>query len=331
MSRSDTHSLIDRLFLAHRALREAHRPIEASALQIRLGNCSRKQLQKTIFHLRDVLGAPLRYDEHSRGWHYDRTAPAFELPGLWFTATELHALLAAGQLLEQADPGILAAAIAPVRTRIAALLRQGGVESTWRADAVRVSTPMLRRADRRVFALAAQATLAGRQLQIDYRARSHSGTESRAVSPLRLEHYRGNWYLRAWCHLREGWRHFALERIDELRLLPDAASFPQAEPEAAAFGLFEGAPSQRAVLCFSRERARWIADEEWHPQQQQRWLPDGRLELELPYADSTELLLDILRYGPDVEVLAPSSLRVQVQERLRQALTVYTPADAGRS
>ncbi len=78
------------------------------------------------------------------------------------------------------------------------------------------------------------------------------------------------------------------------------------------------------MLRFARERARWIADEEWHPQQQQRWLPDGRLELEFPFGDPTELVLDILRYGPDVEVMAPESLREMVKNRLRQALASYT-------
>lgn len=327
MSRTDTHSLIDRLFLAHRALRGAHRPIQAQALRAELGDCSRKQLHKTIYHLRDVLGAPLLYDEHLRGWHYDRSAPAFELPGLWFTSTELHALLAAGQLLAQADPGILAAAISPLRARIATLLQRGGIDTAWKHDAVRVSTPMLRRVDRHVFALAAQATLSARQLRMRYLARSHAGNALRTVSPLRLEHYRGNWYLRAWCHVRAGWRHFALERIEAPELLGEAATFPEPEPESPAFGLFEGTSPQRAVLRFARERARWIADEEWHPRQQQRWLPDGRLELEFPFGDPTELLLDILRYGPDVEVVAPESLRDRVRQRLQQALAIYHSAD----
>lgn len=327
MSRTDSHSLIDRLFLAHRAFQSARLPIATAALQAQLGDCSRKQLRRTIFHLRDILGAPLQYDPGAHGWHYDRSAPAFELPGLWFTSTELHALLAAGQLLAQADPGILASAIAPLRARIAQLLQRGGLDTPWRHDAVRVNTPMLRRADRRVFALVAQATLSACQLRIRYRARSHAGDETRTVSPLRLEHYRGNWYLRAWCHVRAGWRFFALERIETPELLGEAATFPEPEPASPAFGLFEGTPPQSAVLRFARERARWIADEEWHPRQQQRWLADGRLELEIPFGDPTELLLDILRYGPDVEVAAPESLRDMVRQRLQQALAIYHSAD----
>ena len=46
-----------------------------------------------------------------------------------------------------------------------------------------------------------------------------------------------------------------------------------------------------------------------------------RIRLEFPYSDPRELILDILRYGPDVEVLAPEALRKAVIERIEQALT----------
>lgn len=45
--------------------------------------------------------------------------------------------------------------------------------------------------------------------------------------------------------------------------------------------------------------------------------------LEVPYSDDRELLMDILRYGSDVEVLAPKSLRQKVLQRLREAAAQY--------
>jgi predicted DNA-binding transcriptional regulator YafY len=40
--------------------------------------------------------------------------------------------------------------------------------------------------------------------------------------------------------------------------------------------------------------------------------------------DPTELRMDVLRHGSEVEVLEPKELRQQVQEQLRQALSQYT-------
>ena len=45
--------------------------------------------------------------------------------------------------------------------------------------------------------------------------------------------------------------------------------------------------------------------------------------LELPYSDTRELLMDILRHGGEVEVLAPRALREAVQAELERALTRY--------
>jgi predicted DNA-binding transcriptional regulator YafY len=75
-----------------------------------------------------------------------------------------------------------------------------------------------------------------------------------------------------------------------------------------------------AVLRFSPERSRWVADERWHPEQQSEWLPDGRYELRIPYRDSRELVMDVLRHGQHVEVVAPEALRTEVIEELRAAL-----------
>jgi predicted DNA-binding transcriptional regulator YafY len=63
-----------------------------------------------------------------------------------------------------------------------------------------------------------------------------------------------------------------------------------------------------------------VAAETWHPQQQGHWDALGCWVLELPYADPRELVKDILRHVPDVEVLAPPALQVEVHRRLVQAM-----------
>lgn len=66
-----------------------------------------------------------------------------------------------------------------------------------------------------------------------------------------------------------------------------------------------------------------MAEEQRHPDQHGSWLNDESYQLSFPYGDSRELVLDILRYGPDVKVLAPDELRSEVKERLIAALKQY--------
>jgi predicted DNA-binding transcriptional regulator YafY len=85
---------------------------------------------------------------------------------------------------------------------------------------------------------------------------------------------------------------------------------------AHSYGIFSGSPQHLAILAFSAERARWVADEHWHTQQQSLWLEDGRYQLTIPFNDHRELLMDILKHGAEVEVMAPWFLVEAVKEQV---------------
>lgn len=46
--------------------------------------------------------------------------------------------------------------------------------------------------------------------------------------------------------------------------------------------------------------------------------------LEIPYSDDRELILDIMKYGPDVEIIRPNSLRNKALNLFLQAARQYT-------
>ena len=89
------------------------------------------------------------------------------------------------------------------------------------------------------------------------------------------------------------------------------------------YGIFTGRNMAWAKLRFTASAARWVASERWHARQKQRWEEDGSYLLEVPYSQPQELVMDVLRYGADVEVLEPASLREQVRTALTQAAARY--------
>ena len=318
----------DRIYGLHRIFRSARRPVPRKTLEEKL-ECSRATVNRAIEDLRDLLWAPLRYDRERNGYYYDEKdgEHPYELPGLWFNASELYALLATQKLLAGVEPGLLDGFIAPLRKRIEHILAnerlgKGDVERR-----VRILSMASRATPPDAFTAVAGALMQRRRLAIVYHGRERDAATERTVSPQRLVHYRDNWYLDAWCHTRRGLRSFSLDRIRK------AAGTGTAAVEiddkrldrhfAGAYGIFSGVPRNTAVLSFSPERARWVAEERWHRDQQGRFLEDGSFELRIPYDDPRELVMDVLKYGPDVEVLRPASLRREIRMRLAAALARY--------
>ncbi|HEC15434.1 MAG TPA: YafY family transcriptional regulator [Sedimenticola sp.] len=317
----------DRIYDLHKILSARRRPVSLTDLTAEL-ECSAATAKRIIRQMRDYLGAPITYDRQLNGYHYDHQGEhPYELPGLWFSASELYALLACHQLLIQTDPGLLAEELGPLEQRCQKILEHEHLGGGQLLHRVRILAMGKRQSEQRSFRQAATGLLQRKRLHIRYHARTNNRSSERTISPQRLTHYRDNWYLDAWCHDRDAFRTFTLDRIEQIRLL-DQPARDCTEQEldnhfATAYGIFAGQPDNTAVLHFSAERARWVAEEEWHPQQQGRWLEDGRYELRIPYGDPRELVMDILKYGPDVEVTEPPALRQTIIDRLTAALGRY--------
>lgn len=315
-----------RIYRIHQLLRNARRPIPLSRFLEAL-EVSKATVKRDIQAMRDYLGAPLEYDPVHNGYYYEESEGRFELPGLWLNHSELYALLAAEQLLEAVQPGVLAPRIGPLRGRIRSLLGTAGADAEELRRRVRVDRVGSRAAPGEAFSAVAEATLSRRQLAFSYHARTRDEHSDRRVHPQQLLHYRGNWYLSAHCTEQQALRLFSVDRIEDPVVLEELAA--DEDPDThdrhlrASFGIFTGTAEAWAVLRFTPRAARWVADESWHPDQISHWVEDGRWELQVPYADPTELIQEIQRHGPEVEVVAPGELRETVRQRLAEAGDIY--------
>jgi predicted DNA-binding transcriptional regulator YafY len=290
---------------------------------------SRATFKRDLEYLRDRLNAPIEWDRFEGGYRYGKSGegPSFSLPGMWFNASEAHALLMMQQLLAELQPGLLGAQVKPLQARLRALLGSGDHAAEEVERRVRLVSAARRTLRLRHFEAVATATLKRRRLAIDHFSRQDGTSTSRTISPQQLIFYRENWYVVAWCHLREAVRSFAIDAIERAELLDAAArNVPQRhldELNDSGYGIFSGRDVQWARLRFSPERARWVADETWHPQQRGEFDAEGHWVLELPYNDPRELVMDILKHGSSVQVLGPESLRAEVMRELAAAQQAY--------
>lgn len=284
--------------------------------------------KRDLAKLRDQLHQPVRFDRERRGYIWDAQSPNTELPGLWFSPQEVLALVTIQQLLQQLAPGILGPKLQPLRARLEQLMQANGLAQEDIARRIRLVQPGARTPQPQHFEAVAAATVARRRLRVQHFHRLRGEVTERELSPQRLVHDRGNWYVDAWCHTRQALRSFALDALREARVLDEHPSdeIPAEQLDAvlgAGFGIFGGAPVATAVLRFTPARARWVRRETWHPAQKGYDEANGSYVLEVPYADDRELIGEILRHGPDVEVLGPWALRERVRGALQNTLNRY--------
>ena len=291
---------------------------------------SRATFKRDLEYLRDRMQMPIVWNRELGGYQLDpdaSTAHLFQLPGLWFSSEEVHALLTMEHLLEKLQPGLLGPQLRPLRQLIRKTLDSGDFTAGEVNRRIRILQIGVRPVEGDDFQAISSALLSRRRLSVNHYRRARNESLEREISPQRLVYYRDNWYLDAWCHLRRGLRTFSVDAISRSRVLTKRAREISEktldETLGAGFGIFSGKQTQTAVLRFSPVRARWVSRETWHSSQDGNFELDGAYLLKVPYSDPRELIMDILKYGSDVEVLAPASLRKQVSEQLSGAAGMY--------
>jgi predicted DNA-binding transcriptional regulator YafY len=323
VDRSERFSIIERL------LRQG-RPVTLKLIMEALG-VSRATVKRDLEYLRDRMHAPIEYQRASNSYRFvdPGTGPRFELPGLWFNESEIHALLTMQHLLLDLEPGLLGPHVEPMLGRLRSLLETGDHSPEEVQKRIRIFQPGRRLSSTPHFGAVAAAVLKRRRLWIRHYNRADDRETEREISPQRLVHYRDNWYADAWCHLRKDLRSFAVDAMREARLLEVKAKEVSAaqldEHLGSGYGIFAGRDVQWAKLRFSASAARWVSSQQWHPKQRASFEKDGRYVIEVPYADDRELVMEILKYGADVEVLSPAALRKRVLEASRKAAARYAP------
>lgn len=292
--------------------------------------------KRDIEYMRSRLNAPIQWSKLDGGYSYSKSSQVDQqsLPGLWFNSGEAYALLMMQALLSEMQPGLLGPHVEPLKARLRAVIETGNHPAQDVENRVKLLNVAARSVPDQHFETVAGALLGQKRLLIHYYVRIRDEVSEREISPQLLIHHRGNWYIAAWCHKQNAMRSFSMDAIQQATLIDQPGkSFPKRELDSfigKGYGIFSGENVKWAKLRFSPERARWVSRELWHPQQRTTQQDDGHLVLEVPFTDSRELIMDILRHGRHVEVLEPPELRSEISAELSHTLAAYLPITSHR-
>ncbi len=262
---------------------------------------------RDIAYMRDRLLAPLNFDQRKNGYYYEEVdfrLPFEDSPRIVLFLSVLSSMAAENGL--EALPELK-----QLQKKLASLVTDNKQQIE---DLIHCEWVEVEDVDKTVFDRVINSLLEGKQLDIVY----GSSLEARRVEPLKLVHYQGRWYLLAWCTLRQARRLFHLSRIKEIVIgKKNIEHHLEAGDDylSGVFGIFKGKARFTATIALSGRAADTVRCQHWHPDQQIEESNSGII-LKLPVADDRELIMKILQFGEEAEVLSPKSLRDKLQKKI---------------
>jgi predicted DNA-binding transcriptional regulator YafY len=283
----------------------------------RVAEVNVRTIRRDLEFMRDSLHAPLEFHRQRRGWYY--ATASYHLPTTQLGEPDVAALAIAASALSAAPGTPFGQLARDALSGIASQLAEGGpatYATALETHPFHNSAPLAGSLE--ILAELSQACHHRQPLRILYWTAGRDETAWRDIDPWRLGCVDGQWYLFAYCHLRQSVRMFATWRIDGVERLVGSYHIPEdfSIPEFLSHGFQRisgpSVPRERVRLWFSSYAARYIRERQWHPTQQLTDLPGGELELALEVSALDELERWIMSWSEHVEVLAPHTLRTRI-------------------
>lgn len=242
----------------------------------------------------------------------------YQLPPVMFTAEEASALFVGGELVREFTDASLHGPMASALEKLRAVLPRDRQDQVARMLGNTLVVGGSRRAapeaaGQRWLYTVQQGVVLGRVLRLRYHGRERAQDTQRDVEPLGVVFYGGAWYLVAWCRLRKDYRHFRIDRIQGLELLPDKFA-PRSGFSLAEHMRESEAREQTLEVSIwldrrTQERARLESSATLIPGRER----DGGREFTL-YTYSLDWMAQwLLSFGTGAEALAPAKLRQKVR------------------
>lgn len=289
-------------------------------------------VRRTVYRDLDALmlaGFPV-VSEKREGRVYYRFLDSFQLGDVPFTSDEILALAFSEDLLRTLEGTVfhdsIGSALAKIRAGLSPELSEylGRLGEVFRV----LPGPHKNYAHLRETIQTLNDAVLGRQtVRIRYRTGRTGSVATRSIDPYRVWYRAGGLYVVGLDHKSGEIRTFAVDRIRRIeatakRFTRDP-TFDFDSYTGASFGVISE-PATRVSILFEKRWASYVEERTWHPSQQLTRKPGGRLQLSMEVGGSAELRTWVMSFGSGARVLEPESLRREVIEEFRAALTLYS-------
>ncbi len=290
---------------------------------------SRRTIERDIEKLRNYYGAPVEYCRTNKGYFY--TDNIFDLPKIDATEKELQALLLAQKILNHLQGLPYRAEGIRIVEKIFASLDSSRVIAPqdmmeyFFFDVGNINKPY--EPLEKIIHILSKAIKKNKQAKIKYFTITRNKKTERNISPKCLKFHQGSWYLIGYCHLREGYRYFALNRIQDIEMSSKDAyhddDFSLENFIEESFGIERDFELHEVKIKFNQRQARWIKEKIWHHTQKIEDLNCGGIVLIMNVTGLSSIKRWVLGYGACAEVLQPVELRKEIAEEVKALSQIY--------
>lgn len=150
--------------------------------------------------------------------------------------------------------------------------------------------------------------------------------ESRTVHPIAIKESQNRWYLIAYDVVKKEIRNFGLDRIISLKIADKKFSpfnFDVLKYYQHAFGVETYEPAQKIVLQFTNFQAKYIKSLPLHASQEIISENEEHCQFTYFMHPTNDFVMEILKYGEEVTVVSPESLKQTVKQRIQNMAALY--------
>lgn len=268
---------------------------------------SDKTAQRDIRYLIDRLNAPLEYCADRRG--YRLVSETWQFKGMILSRDTLFTALLCCQISKPMLPPSLSDEVDEVRNIQLAASEPGDLdlkifESVVVASGLHV--PLVAKTT----SIILEAWMNCKRLRMEYQSMAEDEPELREIDIHVLFLADGVWYARAYCQRRQSMRTFALHRMQNPVILEQGFVRDAAVVESVHNGKFFDQPLCVDVRArVAPERAMYILERAWFNGQTAEKQADGSVILHFPSVRQEDLILWVLSFRGDIQLLAPAAIR----------------------
>lgn len=293
---------------------------------------SQSTIEKDIYAMRNESNlayyAPIAYDKINKGYYYEN--PEYSIQEMPLSDDDLEAIQFAANTLSQfRNLEMFSSSEAAIDKILDRFNLNPNNDGDGAMPFVQFETSETYKGGRHLKKLL-EAIRAEKIISFEYEKYSDGKKSSYSLHPYLLKEYRNRWYVIGYNPDKKAVVIFGLDRIEGDVYITDFdfSRQPDFDPDIYfkhSIGITAVKDAPQAIrLLFSTLSGKYVLSQPLHTSQKVVRNDDEAVEITLYLCITQELIMAILSYGSNVEVLQPRALRDQIAQNLRDTLKFYT-------